>query len=225
MPLQSSLKSSTCLSSPVPFALFSREAKKQRSDPIKGWSVFLVPSVCLFLLLCWVIPTCLIAPKGFWSYDDGRVNATEHRANPSLTFSVHQENCQPGSDFSIFIAQEAVRSKKKPAWFLSSRSKKRKHLLTCKLNKFGCGRHREGVHNVLGRVPSQKRTPFTNGWAGAGLPQMETQAPILSVKPFRKKVHNQAEQTGPLCIFTPFVLPPVSCKPFLRTECRLSVRG
>lgn len=142
-------------------------------------------SVCsYYALLSHTHLPCSPAPKGFRSCDDSRENATEPGTNPRLTFSVHKQNCQPGSDFDIFKAQEAVRSKKKPACFFNSGSKKRKHLLTCKLNTFGHGHRRGGMPKVPGRVPSQERTPLARRVGRSGTPSEGPQTPIPSVKPF-----------------------------------------
>lgn len=82
------------------------------------------------------------------------------------------------SEFRI-IAQRAVRSKKKPALFLGSRGKKRKHSLAYKRNTFGGGRHRdeyvgsltELLHRKEFYLPAEGRTP---SWV----------ARIFSVEPF-----------------------------------------
>ena len=124
------------------------------------------------------------------SCDDSRVNRTEERTNLSPT--LHQQKCQSGSDFRIFIAQEAVRGQKKPAWFLGSGGKKRKHLLTWKLSKFGCGYH-------PWRAPSQQRTVLASGWAG--LLRTEMQAPMPSVRPFLQNVSSKVEHTEHLYSF------------------------
>lgn len=101
-----------------------------------------------------------------------------------------------------FTTQEAVRSKKKPEWFLSSGSKKRKHLLTCKLNRFGCGHYRERVHKSQTEFLHRKELRLPAGGQEQDCLRWRRRHPNLSWGHFCKKSTGSRTNRTSLHLYT-----------------------
>lgn len=158
----------------------------------------------------------LTAPKKVWSYGDIWVKATKQR-DPCPMLLIHQQHYQPGSDFSLFIAQEAVRSRKKPVWFLGSGGKKRKPLLTCELSIFGCGHRNDGLADWA----QQSFTERTH-WPADGQDFLrERHKPCTFSYGFSCKKATASSSNRTSVFFYSLCLPPPNPEgPFLRTEYR-----